>query len=186
MRDVHLGVLAVVVGMAPLGAAGCSVLLSDPGGYYLADAAASSHVPVPEAAEAASEVTTALPDGDDSAEEAQDDTGSVSDGPIEVATTDGPTCHSTQIVQPVNLATVTSPVHLVTTWDPCMTAVDCYLDGQANAPIATATSAPGVVADIPVSPGSHFFACTTFWPPASALPSPTVTFVVVGDGGAEQ
>jgi hypothetical protein len=160
------------------------VLLADPGGYYLADAAPSSDDSGP-APPDAPYADTGSSGGDD-----QGDTGSVAEAdanPVD-AGPDGPKCHSTQIQQPVNGTSVSAPVHLVTTWDPCMAAIDCYLDPPSNPPVATTTSATGTGIDayVNMGAGTHSFVCSTFYVGSGGGQSPSTTFhVVAGDAATD-
>jgi hypothetical protein len=180
---------AMLVGVVVPGAAGCSMLLADPGGYYLADGAPP--VVEPEAASDGSEADTGS-----SPDDGPNDTGSVADAdpnadtgtdanPADVAGSDGSKCQAAQIEQPTNNASVSSPVLLLTSWAPCMRAIDCYADGTQTI-VGQASSAPGVATYVNLTPGDHFFACSTFFLAGSGgQAGPVTVHVVAGDAAAD-
>lgn len=173
----------MAAGAAPFCAVGCSLLLNDPGGYYVADAATARESA--SAVDAAHEPDTGSVGGDDVGDDAADDTGSLPDAPVEAGGADGSTCPPPQILQPMNNPTVTSPVHLLTSWQSCWAYINCYLDGQTS-PVGTSMTA-AIDTMVPAMPGAHHFTCSVVTKANHGLPAATANFTVVaGDGGSDQ
>lgn len=179
---------ATAAGAAPLCAVGCSVLLNDPGGYYVADAAtARDSGPAIDAAQESDAGSAGEENaGDDAADDAADDTGFPPDAPIEAGGVDGSTCPPPQILDPTDNAMVTSPVHLLSSWQSCWSYIDCYIDGSPS-PLPNGASTTGPI-DIMVSTtvGAHHFTCSAVTKAMHGLPAATANFTVVVDGGADQ